>query len=70
VAVKLIWGALLVVVGASMVVFNKQWVERTAPYVRVRTALADRPRLLAVIVGMVFVAVGAMTIVGVLNGSL
>lgn len=67
---KLIWGVFLVVVGAVMVVFNKPYAEKMAPFVRVRLALADRPRLLAVIVGLAFFAAGVFTIVGVLNGSL
>ena len=68
--VKLIWGVFLVAVGATMVLFNKQWVERTAPYIRIRLALADRPHLTAVIIGLALIAAGALTIVGVLNGSL
>ena len=61
------WGVLLVVVGSLMVVFNKQYAERTAPYIRVRLALADRPRLTSVLVGLALLAAGTAIIVATLT---
>ena len=60
------WGVLLVVVGTLMVVFNKQYAERTAPLIRVRLAIADRPRLLSVLVGLALLVAGTATIVAAL----
>lgn len=55
-----LWGAFLLLIGVGLVVFNKRWAEWTAPLVPFPfTGRVVLGRFMTVIVGLMFLLVGA-----------
>lgn len=57
-AVKL-WGGFLLLVGIAMIVFNKPYAAKTAGLVPIKFGGTLVPRMMTVVVGLMFVFVGA-----------